>query len=246
MNAQSFRPAKLPKVEYPSSDGKPMSETQRHAAATVYAWLALGQQFADREDVYVGIDMLVYYVEGDPRKSVVPDVFVVFGVPKQPPRDNWLSWREGKFPDWVMEVTSRHTRRRDEGPKRDLYQQLGVDEYWQYDPTGDYLDPRLKGSCLVDGKYRSIPATIAPDGIRCASRRLGMELRLEGDALRFFDPARAEYVATPDEDRARADREANRANRARREADAARRKADAAMRRVAELEAALKVTRDAN
>ena len=176
--------------------------------------------------------------------TVVPDVFVVFGVPKQPPRDNWLSWQEGKFPDFVLEVTSRHTRRRDEGPKRDLYRQLGVDEYWQYDPTGDYLDPRLKGSSLVDGRYRPIPTTITPDGVRCASRRLGLELRLEGDALRFFDPAHAEYVATPEEDRARADQETSRADRARREAGRARREADAAMRRVAELEAALKVARE--
>lgn len=227
-------------VCYPSSDGKPMAETERHAIATINAWQALRRQFADREDVYVGVDMLLYYVEGDPRKSVVPDIFVVFGVPKLPPRDNWLAWREGKLPDFVLEVTSRRTRHRDEGPKRELYQRLGVEEYWQYDPTGDYLDPRLKGARLTGPAYRPIPATIGPGGIQCASRPLGLELHLSGNALRFFDPARAEYLPTPYEDQVRANREADRANR---EADRANQEADraeAALHRVAELEAELR------
>ena len=232
--------AELAAVEYPSSDGKPMAETERHAIATVDAWQALRQHFADREDVYVGMDMLLYYVEGDPRKSVVPDVFVVLGVPKLPPRDNWLAWREGKVPDFVLEVTSRRTRQRDEGPKRELYRQLGVEEYWQYDPTGDYLEPRLKGARLTGHAYQPIPTTDGSGGIHFASRRLGLELQLAGDALRFFDPARAEYLVTADEQQARADRETERANR---EADRADREADraeAALRRVAELETALR------
>ena len=225
--------AELAAVEYPSSDGKPMAETERHAIATVDAWLALRRQFADREDVYVGMDMLLYYVEGDPRKSVVPDVFVVFGVPKLPPRDNWLAWREGKVPDFVLEVTSRHTRHRDEGPKRELYRHLGVEEYWQYDPTGDYLEPRLKGARLTGHAYHPIPTTDGHGGIHFASLRLGLELHLAEDTLRFFDPARAEYLATADEHQARADKEAERADR---EAE----RAEAALRRVAELEAALR------
>ena len=72
-------------IEAPSGDGKPMAETQRHAAAMFRAWHALGRQFADREDVYVGVNMLLYHVEGNPRRSVASDVFVVFGAPKLPP-----------------------------------------------------------------------------------------------------------------------------------------------------------------
>ena len=235
--------AELNAVEYPSSDGKPMAETGRHAIATVHAWQALDRRFADQQDVYVGMDMLLYYVEGNPRKSVVPDVFVVFGVPKLPPRDNWLAWREGKVPDMVLEVTSRHTRRRDEGPKRELYRRLGVTEYWQYDPTGDYLDPRLKGARLMRGGYRPIPARVGPGGIRYASGRLDLELHLVHDRLRFYDPARAEFLATMDEERARADRESERANRESERANQASARAAAAMRRVAELEAALRTAR---
>ena len=108
--------------------------------------------------------MLLYFVEGNPRQSVVPDVFVVLGAPKLPPRDNWLVWREGRVPDFVLEITSRTTRREDEGRKRQLYRRLGVTEYWQYDPTGDYLDPVLKGARLVDDSYRPIAGITETDG----------------------------------------------------------------------------------
>ena len=36
------------------------------------------------------------------------------------------------------------TKREDEVSKKKLYEELGVREYWQFDPTGDYLDPILK------------------------------------------------------------------------------------------------------
>ena len=117
-------------------------------------------------------------------------------------RDNWLVWREGKAPDFVLEVTSRRMRRRDEGPKRGLYRRFGVAEYWQYDPTGDYLDPRLKGARLTCGGYRPIPAGVGAGGVRYVSRVLGLELRLVADTLRFYDPSRAEYLPTPEEETA--------------------------------------------
>ena len=187
-------------VEYPCSDGNPMAETERHAMVTMDARQALGWHFRDRPDVYVGVDMLLYYVEGDPKRSVAPDVFVVLGAPKLPPRDNWLVWAEGgRTPDFVLEITSKATQAVDEGRKRRLYRELGVSEYWQYDPTGDYLEPALKGSRLVDGRYRPIKAVTELDGsLRCRSV-LGLELRLERDELRFFDVAKRRYLPTCEE-----------------------------------------------
>ena len=51
-----------------------------------------------------------------------------------------------------MALTSRHTWREDQGRKRSLYRALGVAEYWQYDPTGDHLQPPLHGLRLVGGE----------------------------------------------------------------------------------------------
>ncbi|MYE83094.1 MAG: Uma2 family endonuclease [Gammaproteobacteria bacterium] len=215
-------------VDYPSSDGKPMAESHRHAMATVNAWQGLTHFFSKRSDVYVGMDMLMYFVEGDPRQSVVPDVFVVLGALKLPLRDNWLVWEEGRVPDFVLEITSRTTRREDEGRKRQLYQRLGVAEYWQYDPTGDYLDPLLKGAHLVNGSYRPIATTAGPVGAPRLASALGIELHLVRDELRLFDPSGGRYLPTFEEATVRA--------------DTAERELNAARRRVAELEAKLRAS----
>ena len=199
------RQAELTAIDYPSSDGKPLAESERHAIATVDAWQALKRFFASRPDVYVGMDMLLYHVEGDPRRSVVPDVFVVLGVPKLPHRDTWLLWEEGRAPDFVLEVTSRTTRREDEGRKRRLYRDLGVAEYWQFDPTGDYLSPLLKGARLEGGEYEPIPSVATVDGGLRMRSVLGLELRLERGLLRLYDPAAGTYLPTSEEETARAD-----------------------------------------
>lgn len=190
----------LAAVEYPCSDGTPMAETERHAMATMDARQALGWHFRDRPNVCVGVDMLLYYVEGDPKRSVAPDVFVVLGAPKLPPRDNWLVWTEGgRTPDLVLEITSKATQAVDEGRKRRLYRELGIGEYWQYNPTGDYLEPALKGPRLIDGRYRPIKAVTELDGSLRFRRDLGLELRLERDELRFFDVPKRRYLPTCDE-----------------------------------------------
>ena len=185
--------------DYPERDGNPMAETPIHWLATGEATYPLRAFFRERSDVYVGSDMLMYYVEGDPRHSVVPDVWVAFCVPKLPERRTWLMWLEGKGPDFVLEITSRWTKREDEGRKKKLYEQLGVREYWQFDPTGDYLDPILKGRELgPDGAYRNLVLE-ERGGARCFASLLGLELRLEGKRLRYFDPARDAYLLTFDE-----------------------------------------------
>ena len=138
--------------------------------------------------------MLIYYEEGNVKARVAPDVFVVFGAPAHD-RSSYLLWREPKGPDWVLEVTSRSTRREDQGRKRELYRELGVTEYWQYDPTGDYLAPRLQGSELVSGQYKGLPGRDEPaGGLTMWSRILGLELRLESSGLRFHDPANGKYL----------------------------------------------------
>ena len=81
----------LPVVEYPSSDGQPMAETPVHRDAMIDAIRdPLQRHFAKRSDVYVSGDMLMYYEEGNPRKCVAPDVFVVLGANRDEDRDTYL------------------------------------------------------------------------------------------------------------------------------------------------------------
>ena len=233
-------------VEYHSSDGKPMAESHRHAIATVNAWQGLGLHLAERADAYVGMDMLMYFVEGDPRQSVVPDVFVVLGVPKLPLRDNWLVWQERRVPDFVLEVTSRTTRREDEGRKRRLYQRLGVAEYCQYDPTGDYLDPVLQGARLVDGSYRPIATTFSEEGAPRLASALGIELHIVRDGLRLFDPARDCYLPVFEEEALPVHEAIRRVDAAEREVAEAKQRAARAESRAAQLESELRAVRRRN
>ena len=202
--ARSRPPGRRPLApsDYPESDGKPMAETPVHWRATVDATEPLHGFFEKRSDIYVGSDMFVYYREGDLRCNVVPDVWVAFGVAKLPERRTWLLWLEGTGPDFVLEITSKSTRREDEGRKKRLYEQLGVREYWQFDPTGDYLDPILKGRELgPDGKYRNLVLR-ERDGVLCHASLLGLDLCLEDGWLFYFDPTGNVRLLTPAEQRA--------------------------------------------
>lgn len=63
--------------------------------------------------------------------EVEPDLMV-----RQPPLgdfDKDEDWERMPTPLLVVEVSSRSTRRRDIGPKRDFYMEVGVPEYWFVD-----------------------------------------------------------------------------------------------------------------
>ncbi|MDE0027275.1 MAG: Uma2 family endonuclease [Spirochaetaceae bacterium] len=230
-------------IDYPTTDGEPMAETDAQGIPLMYAVTGLRDYFRHRPDVYVSGNLLVYYEAGNLDASVAPDVFVVLGVPNHM-RPTYRIWEEGKGPDFVLEITSRHTRANDEGPKRELYQRLGVQEYWRYDPTGDYLEPPLHGLELSGGAYRRLRPSWLADGTQVMySAVLELELRIERDELRFRDPVSGERVRTLSESNEERRHEAaarRHAEHKRRQEAVARRAAEA---RVAELEALLKQRR---
>jgi hypothetical protein len=94
-------------VHYPESDGKPLAESDFHFEVIIDLIHALQTRYAKQPDVYVTGNLLLYYVEGDPCKSVSPDVFVTWGISKGR-RKNYLLWREERAPGFVIEVTSGH------------------------------------------------------------------------------------------------------------------------------------------
>ncbi len=187
-------------VEYPESDGKPMAETDIHRRVIIDVATMLSTRYRGREDMFVGGDLMMYYEEGAPNLSVSPDIFVAFGPPSEPSRRVWKTWEEGKLADFVLEVTSKGTRRKDE-EKRRLFQRLGVVEYWQHDPTGEYMPAILKGQRLNAARtYEAIPLIAKPDGmLHGESKVLSLHLCLEEARLRLFDPARNELLATNEE-----------------------------------------------
>ena len=196
-------------VDYPSSDGKPLAENDPQLHAILYAVGALGVYYSERADVYVSGDLLVYYEEGNPRVSVAPDAFVVFGVEDRA-RMNYKVWEEGKGPEFVLEVASRSTWREDVQRKPAVYARLGVKEYFLYDPRGEYLTPRLQGYRLVDGGYEPMAAVESIDRtLTMRSRVLELELRARGGemqakdgGLRFHDPVTGQELLSYGEEHA--------------------------------------------
>lgn len=181
-------------VHYPESDGKPMAETDVHRREMFDLIGALDDRFRDDPDVYVAGNLFLYYVEGDPRKVVAPDVFVVKGVPKGN-RRTYKLWEEGHVPCLVIELTSDSTRQEDLDSKKSCYARLGVEEYFIHDPLGDYLEPPLQGFRLEGGQYQRIAP--APDG-SLEIHGLGLKLRKEGERSRLID-ATGEPLPRPEE-----------------------------------------------
>lgn len=203
--------AKQYEVEYPTSDGKPMAETEIHRDVMMDAILTLQDH---DPHWYVSGNLLLYYMEGNPRKHVSPDVFVVRGIPRHK-RDYFLTWLEPKGPEFIVEVTSKTTKKEDLRTKFDLYEQtLQVPEYVLFDPRAEYLRPALQGHRLVEGKYEKIEMV---EG-RLPSVILGLHLERDGERLRFWDPRTEAYLPTP---RERAALEARRADEEHRRAEEA-------------------------
>jgi hypothetical protein len=68
--------------DYPTSDGRPMAETDHHRTLMEDLIRILKAWFALQQMVYVSGNLLLFYVRGNKRRHISPDVFVVKGVPR--------------------------------------------------------------------------------------------------------------------------------------------------------------------
>lgn len=186
-------PARTRRVTYPYSDGKPMGESDLHVRLMLDLLFTL-RWFLNNVRACVAANMFLYYEEGNPKRVVCPDLFVVLGAHPES-RMSYQVWNEGGLvPDLVIELTSKSTRKVDEEQKPALYARLGIHEYILFDPLGQYLRPRLQGFRLKDGVYQPM------DDFPLRSERLGLEFRVEDQALRLYDPESGQRLPTADED----------------------------------------------
>lgn len=181
-------------VSYPESDGKPMGETDWQRKAIIRLIELLERHFAGQK-VYVSGGLLVYYEQGNPKKFVVPDVFVVKDLlPKE--RRIYRMWVERKVPNAIFEVTSRKTRKKDALEKPTLYAQFGVKEYFLFDPDSDYLDPPLQGYRLGKSGYQRIQ----PDSDGCLHcQELGLNVKQDESGLNLYTPSGERLLTNKEE-----------------------------------------------
>ena len=212
---------------------------------------SLAIHFADEPNVTVASEVPVgpgLPVRDDAR---IPDLLMVRDGDRELMEEQrgYAIDRQGKPPDFVLEVASRSTGRVDYTDKRTDYERFGILEYWRFNPSGgEYHDAALAGDLLVDGMYRPIAIEMLEDGrLRGYSDALGLYVCWEGGRLRFFDPRTEDYLRSHDEAEARAEveRTGRLATQARAEEEhsgrlAAQARAAAAEAHAAELEAELR------
>jgi Uma2 family endonuclease len=156
------------------------------------------RQYLEGQQATVLANQFMYYVQGNAKLRVAPDVIVIFGV-EPDGRDSYIIEQEGSVPSVVFEMTPPSTKSEDKGKKKNLYAELGVQEYWLFDPKGEWIKNKLKGYRLISteesGKLvnRYVPIT---DG---TSQPLGLRLVVEGDLIGFYQLDNAQKLLIPSE-----------------------------------------------
>jgi Uma2 family endonuclease len=179
---------------YPTSDGRPLGETDYHRRVIIDLIGAL-EAFYAGQPVYVSGNLLLFYEPGNRRRHVSPDVLVTKGLTLGD-RLNYILWEERLPPNMVIEVTSKTTRREDLEDKFVVYRdKVRLPEYFLFDPLGDYLQPQLQGYRLRGNEYAPIRATRG----RLVSKQLGLELEAQEKSLRLFDQHTGQPLLSPRE-----------------------------------------------
>ena len=174
-------------IYYPSGDGEPVAETFDHLYVILITIEVLRLYLQDVQACILG-NQFLYYEEGNSGKRCAPDVMVIFGV-KPGSRDNYKIWEDGEIPSVVFEMTSRGTKEKDNVEKKNLYAQIGVEEYWQFDPKGEWISEQLRGFRLVDGHYVPILNSI--------SMALRLRLEVTGALISFYRLDNGEKLLIP-------------------------------------------------
>lgn len=163
--------------EFPISEANP-PEGDPHFNAKVGVRRVLGDHFARMGRlVYLACELPVYY-PGE--RMFAPDVMAVLDVETHE-RQKWVVTDEGKGLDLALEVLVSGRRKKDLVDNVEGYARLGISEYFVLD-RGRL---RLEGYRLPSPGAR-IYQPIIPQGGRYASRVLGLDLRIEGTKLRFY------------------------------------------------------------
>lgn len=133
-------------VVYPDSDGNRMADNTRQFRYIATLKGGFDNYYRERDDVFVAGDLLWYPIEGDNKTRYAPDVMIAFG---RPPGDrgSYRQWLEnGQPPNVVFEVMSPGNTVKEMARKLRAYDDLGVDEYYVYDPDRGELSGWLRAT----------------------------------------------------------------------------------------------------
>ena len=191
-------------------EGDPEPEGDLYTRRRMELVFALRHWFDRREDdlgAWVCCNINVHYTNDgntkiDERTIVTTEVAVAFGVDpaKVQYRGHYRVWDAGAAPCFALEITSPGTVGDDLRVKPKQYAELGVEEYWRFDPTGgDLLDPPLQGERRVSGRWEPIEVSPEGGGLRGRSNVLGLDLCWQSPKLRLWDVTEHAWIPDPDD-----------------------------------------------
>ncbi|MGK5092823.1 Uma2 family endonuclease [Deltaproteobacteria bacterium TL4] len=230
-----------------------MGETTIHFDSRASATEVLRRYFeAKGRTVFIASDLHTLY-PGE--RAFYPDLMVVYEVEPHH-RRSWNVFREKKGLDFVLEILSKETKRKDRVEKLNLYARLAIPEYFIFDP--DFLS--LHGYGLRRKTYHEIE----PENEKIFSEILGLYVQVEEDKLRFSvpdgleipfanelmtrlnekvkrkDQVIADYARELEEERQRAEEEHQRAEEERQRAEEEHQRAEEERQRAEKAEAELR------
>ena len=136
-------------------DGVPL-ESNRHRIGINVLIDSYQYHRAPATDFYAGGNMFVYYssTQAMNRDFRGPDFFVVLDVDGTAERQGWVVWKEGgRYPDVIVELMSRSTKKVDVGVKKELYDRIfKTTDYFVYDP----FDPSKFQGWHLNGNYTDL------------------------------------------------------------------------------------------
>lgn len=163
-----------------------MSE-QTHFRPLACLYSSLKAHFGQGVAAYIAVQTPLHYEEQRPSSAKQPDLMVIKGLKGQE-RAMYQLWEEQKVPSVIFEITSGATWLEDLVNKSALYMQLGVKEYFIFDPHGEFLKDRLQGLRLVEqqGRQEYVPIALDKHG-KLYSEELEAYLVTHDGLLRLVD-----------------------------------------------------------
>lgn len=218
-------------VWYPAEEVVP--ETLLHFRIRTLLWHLVQRHLAGTgRRALTGSDQFIYWEEGNNKKSIAPDVYVVLGEDPHRGVRVWKTWEESGAPDLVVEIVSNDVRKDYVlGPSQ--YDSMGVQELIVYDPNPTegrvrwQVYRRDEGGGLVPWDQTSgdrvhsqvldcmLREVMAPEG----EQRIRLGTGPDGETL-LLAAEEAEWAERAQKEAERAQKEAERAQK---EAERARR-----------------------
>ncbi len=208
----------LPDWAYPSEESVPESLLHLRIRTMLYT---LVQRYLAQQGVeaLTGSDQFVYWVEGNPRLAVAPDVYVVLDRATNYDVPSWMTWREGKAPELAVEIVSDDLSKDYRlAPRR--YAEVGVQELIIFDPAAG--PSRHRWQVYRRDDRGELVHALTSQHDRVPSQVLGCFLRCVGDGehqrVRLAVDPRGDTLLPSAEEGEAAERAAKEQERNRREA----------------------------